>query len=197
MKENKEVILDMANGHILNFITPAGVDFDNTHCNVGENVGKIYAVGKYPTEGVDYGWLADLCNLEGTSTTIEYRPTEASKMTEVFNKKISDLKADRDIVKQESERQRIDQAIKDLEQMIHRISVANEPVGYINIMLHIQDNHKNSLNNRIKRVSSICAVAGCNIRNLKYKQFHLLRKCFFALYLGLLQLYSFHFRYIF
>lgn len=175
MKEKKEVILDMANGHILNFITPAGVDFDNTFCNVGENVGKIYAVGKYPTEGVDYGWLADLCNLEGTSTTIEYRPTEAAKMTEVFNKKISDLKADRDIVKQESERQRIDQAIRDLEQMIHRISVANEPVGYINVMLHIQDTHKSSLNNRIKRVSSICAVAGCNIRNLKYKQFQALQ----------------------
>lgn len=175
MKKQNEVILDAANGHILNFITPAGVDFDNTFCNVGENVGKIYAVGKYPTEGVDYGWLAELCNLEGTSTTIEYRPTEAAKITEVFNKKISDLKGDRDLVKQESERQRIEQAIKDLEEMIHRISVANEPVGYLNIMLHIQDNHKNSLNNRLKRVSSICAVAGCNIRNLKYKQFQALQ----------------------
>lgn len=175
MKKQNEVILDAANGHILNFITPAGVDFDNTFCNVGENVGKIYAVGKYPTEGVDYGWLAELCNLEGTSTTIEYRPTEAAKITEVFNKKISDLKGDRDLVKQESERQRIEQAIKDLEEMIHRISVANEPVGYLNIMLHIQDTHKNSLNNRLKRVSSICAVAGCNIRNLKYKQFQALQ----------------------
>lgn len=175
MKKQNEVIVDAANGHILNFITPAGVDFDNTFCNVGENVGKIYAVGKYPTEGVDYGWLAELCNLEGTSTTIEYRPTEAAKITEVFNKKISDLKGDKELVKQESERQRIEQAIKDLEEMIHRISVANEPVGYLNIMLHIQDTHKNSLNNRLKRVSSICAVAGCNIRNLKYKQFQALQ----------------------
>lgn len=158
------------NQHILNIITPSGIDFDNNHANIGDNVGKIYAITKYPTEGVDYGWLAPLCNLEGTATVLEFRYTDPANITTVFNKKISDLRADRELAKQESERQQIDQAIKDLQEMIHRISVVNEPVGYVNAMLHIQDTERANLGNRIKRVSSIAAVEGCNIRNLKYKQ---------------------------
>lgn len=163
------------NQHILNIITPGGIDFDNNHANIGDNVGKIYAITKYPTEGVDYGWLAPLCNLEGTATTVEFRYTDPAKITEVFNKKISELKADRELAKQESERQQLDQAVKDLQEMIHRISVVNEPVGYVNTMLHIQDTNHLSLANRIKRVSSIAAVEGCNIRNLKYKQLQALQ----------------------
>ncbi len=161
---------EQVNQHILNIITPAGIDFDSNHANIGDNVGKVYAVTKYPADGVDYGWMAPLCNMEGTATTVEFRYTDPAKITEVFNKKISELKADRELAKQESERQQIDQAIKDLQEMIHRISVINEPVGYVNTMLHIQDVNHQSLGNRIKRVSSIAAVEGCNIRNLKYKQ---------------------------
>lgn len=158
------------NTHILNIITPSGIDYDKNFANVGENIGKIYAVTKYPVEGVDYGWLAPLCNLEGTSTMIEYRYTDPSRITEVFNQKIAELKGNRELLKQESEKQQNEKAIRDLEEMIHRISVANEPVGYINIMLHIQDTDHKNLNNRIKRVSSILGVNGCNILNLKYKQ---------------------------
>lgn len=163
------------NQHLLNIITPPGIDYDNTYACVGENVGKIYALTKYPTEGVDYGWLADLCNLEGTSTCIEYRYTEPSRITAVFNKKISELKANQELLKQESEKQRNEQAIRDLEEMIHRIAVANEPVGYINVMLHIQDSTVAALNNRIKRVNSIVAIAGCGMRSLKYKQLQALQ----------------------
>lgn len=168
--QNEEV-----NHHLLNIITPPGIDYDNIYANLGENVGKIYALTKYPTEGVDYGWLAELCNLEGTSTCVEYRYTEPSRITAVFNKKISELKANQELLKQESEKQRNEQAIRDLEEMIHRIAVANEPVGYINVMLHIQDSTLSNLNNRIKRVNSIVAIAGCGMRNLKYKQLQALQ----------------------
>lgn len=169
-QKGSQKAVEQVNQHILNIITPAGIDFDSNHANIGDNVGKVYAVTKYPTDGVDYGWMAPLCNMEGTATTVEFRYTDPAKITEVFNKKISELKADRELAKQESERQQIDQAVKDLQEMIHRISVINEPVGYVNTMLHIQDANHQSLGNRIKRVSSIAAVEGCNIRNLKYKQ---------------------------
>ena len=51
------------NENILNIITPSGIDFTNTSANVGENIGKIYYISKYPSN-VDYGCLAPLCNLE-------------------------------------------------------------------------------------------------------------------------------------
>ena len=174
-KKKKQMVNDDANQRILNIITPSGVDFDNTHTNLAENVGKICTISRYPVEGADYGWLADLCNLEGTSTIVEYRHTDPTNMINVFNKRISELRSDRDLVKNESEKQQIDQAIKDLEDMINRIGIKNEPVGYINIMLHIQDTSLEMLNNRYKRVSARVAIAGCNLKNLKYKQIQALR----------------------
>lgn len=175
MAKKKTDHREEANQHILNIITPAGIDYDKNFANVGENVGKIFALTKYPTDGVSYGWLADLCNIEGTSTIIEYRTTEPSRLTSVFNKKINELKSDQELLKQESEKQQNEQAIKDLEEMIHRIAVRNEPVGYLNVMLHVQDVTISGLQNRIKRVNSIVAISGCNMRNLKYKQFQALQ----------------------
>ena len=164
------------NKHLLNIITPSGIDYDSSNVSLGEQVGRIYCISKYPTtEGVPYGWLADLCNLEGTSTVAEYRYTDPANITNVFNKRIKDLRAEREQAKEESDRQRIDKAIGDLMELIKRITVANEPIGYVNIMLFPQDVDAKYLSARIKRISSVVQVAGCNLRTLKYKQIQALK----------------------
>lgn len=164
------------NKHLLNIITPSGIDYDNVSVGVGEQFGKIYCISKYPTtDGVPYGWLADLCNLEGTSTVVEYRYTDPANIINVFNKRIKDLRADKELAKEESDRQRIEKSIDDLREMIKRITVANEPIGYVNIMLFPQDIDPKNLAARIKRVSSVVQVAGCNLRILKYKQLQALK----------------------
>lgn len=158
------------NQQILNVITPAGIDFTDTHANVGDAYGKIYAVSKFPTDGVEYGWASQICKLEGTCTEFDVRYGDPSFITNVYNRKIRDLRADRELVKNESEKQQIDEAIKDLEEMIRRISVQNEPVAYVNTMLFIQDITEKALNDRVKRVSGRMAVNGMNLRLLRYKQ---------------------------
>lgn len=172
MKKQEEIkrVQNDVNQHILNIITPSGIDHDNTHANIGENYGRIMTISRYPVEGMDYGWLAPLCNLEGTSTTVEYRYVDSSKVIEVLNRQISDDRADRDVKKDESEKQQLDQAIKSEQEMIHRLAVLNEPVGYVNIMIHIQAATKQDFENRYKKVSARVAVSGCNLRCLKYKQ---------------------------
>lgn len=164
-----------ANQMLLNIITPPGLDITDTSANLGENYGKIYCISRYPSEGVDYGWLAPLCSLEGTATVIEYRNTESANIISVYNKRIGEMKSNRELAKQESERQQYDKGIRDLEDMIHRLSVLNEPVGYVNIMLHIQDSDREELKNRVKRVSGMAAVCGCSLMLLKYKQKEALR----------------------
>ncbi len=172
MKKEKNAIpaAKQVNQQILNVITPAGIDFTDTCANVGDAYGKIFAVSKYPTDGVEYGWASQICKLEGTCTEFDIRYGDPSFITNVYNKKISDLRADRDLVKNESEKQQIDEAIKDLEEMIRRISVQNEPVAYVNTMLFIQDVSEKALNDRVKRVSGRMAVNGMNLRLLRYKQ---------------------------
>ena len=158
------------NEHILNIITPSGIDYDSTHANIGENVGKIYCISRYPAENIKYGWLAALCQLEGTITSIEFRRTDADNLIDVYNKKIAQLKGDRTTAKVESDKQLIDKAIKDLEGLIQKIAVQKEPVGYVNIMLYIRHTDSRMLEDRIKRVSGAVAVAQCKLLNLKYKQ---------------------------
>lgn len=157
------------NQNILNIITPSGIDFSATYANIGDNVGKIFCISKYPSN-VDYGWLAPLCNLEGTITNIEYRHTSAERMQKVMNKKISELRANKETAKEESDRQKYEQGIRDLQEMINRISVRGEPVGYVNIMIFPQAVNEQELEARIKRVSSVIAIEECGLRNLKYRQ---------------------------
>lgn len=159
------------NQHVLNVITPSGFDYTNTTASIGENIGKIYCISKYPTDGVDYGWLADLCNLEGTITHIEFKFTNPKVLTDSFNKQISEYRVQEKMAKEESERQIYSKKIEDLEKITNKIAVQNEPVVYMNIMLFIQDHTLEKLNEgRIKRVNAIVASNGCNIRLLKYRQ---------------------------
>lgn len=170
MKKKKDVIEKIeVNENLLNIITPSGIDYTETHTSLGENVGKIFAITRY-SANVGYGWLAPLCNLEGTETVIEYRHTQPDKLIKIFDKRINELNGNRDILKKESEKQETDNQIDDLKKLISRIKIGQEPIGYLNIMLHIQDTTEERLNDRIKRVNSIVSIQGCATKLLKYKQ---------------------------
>lgn len=168
-KEEAGEIRTEVNENFLNIISPAGIDFTETHTSLGENIGKIYAVVSYP-QSADYGWLSLLCNIEGTSTIIQYRHSSPDKLVKNFNKRIDEFTANADMIKNESERQLNQKAIEDLKKMIHRISIKNEPVGYVNIMFHVQDTDEERLNARIKILGNVAAVQSCTIKLLKYKQ---------------------------
>ena len=169
MKKEKETVKEV-NQNLLNIITPPGIDFTATNANLGESFGKIYCISKYPSSGVNVGWLSSICNLEGSMTCIEYRHTTPDRMTKVMNKRISELKQNQETVKEESEKQTISKAIKDIREMINRISVKNEPVGYVNTMVFVQGTSQADLNARVKKVISQVAVEECNLKILKYRQ---------------------------
>ncbi len=149
------------NDNFLNIIQPSAIDFDARGTALGENVGKIYAVTRYPFSA-DYGWMASLCNLDGTATTVEFHYTEADNLVKIFNKQISEIKGYMSALKNESDRQIAEKKIKDLKRLIHRLSVKKEPVGYANIMLHIQAPDKETLKNESDR-----QIAEKKIKDLK------------------------------
>ena len=121
------------NDNLQNIISPSGISYDSTHTEVGENYGKIYTITRYNPYR-DYGWLAPLCNIEGTATTIEYRRTDPGKLIEIFNRSINEKKGEQGSLKNESDKQINQQEINDLKKMIERLAVQHEPVGYVNIM---------------------------------------------------------------
>lgn len=157
------------NENILNIIQPCGVDFTATSTSLGESVGKIYAVSRYPYEN-EYGWLAPLCNLEGTATNIEFRYTDPAGLIGIFDQRMKELEGNKGTIKNQSESDINEKAIGDLRKLIKKLAVVQEPVGYINTVLHIQDINTERLMERIKRVSSTVAIQGCNMKLLKYRQ---------------------------
>ena len=157
------------NENFINIIQPSSIDFDDRTTALGENVGKIYAISRYPDRN-DYGWLAPLCNLEGTATTIEFHYTESDNLIAAYNAAIAEMKGNLSGIRVESERAITEKKIEDLRKLIQRLAVEKEPVGYINIMLHVQDTDREALNERIKRVSGRVAVQQCNIRLLSKRQ---------------------------
>lgn len=85
------------NENLLNIISPAGIDFNSTHTSLGENIGKIFVISKYPFTA-DYGWLAPLCNLDGTSTTIEFQYTEPDRLIKIFDARIKELRTNQGVI---------------------------------------------------------------------------------------------------
>lgn len=171
MKKDKEAVTTnvYVNQQLLNIITPAGISMDNNHASVGEGEGKIYAISRYPSE-VHYGWLANLINLPGTAACIEYRYSPEDIMISAFNARISELKDLQMNEKRESERQIYEKNITDLKNLINRISVKKEPVGYFNIMLHVMDNNEELLAERIRKISGMVRTQECNLIHLRFRQ---------------------------
>ena len=163
--------LPRINHHILNTITPSGLDYTATSTSLGDNYGEAYYISKYPTEGGDYGWLSPLCSLEGTTASIEYHTTDPSVLIDVYNKKRKEYKTERDVAKEQSEKVILDQKIADIDELIRKISVLKEPVGYVNVILHVQADDEKAYKSRIKRINTQVQIQGCNMRLLKYKQF--------------------------
>lgn len=157
------------NQNILNIITPSGIDFDRSHLNISEHVGTVMCISKYPSDA-GYGWLMPVCNLEGTSTVIEFRYTSPDRLAKQLNKRISELKENFETAKQESEKQGILNSIDNLRELINKIVVKGEPVGYVNIMLYITAENMNELRSREKRVQSALSIVECGARTLIYKQ---------------------------
>jgi hypothetical protein len=158
------------NTTLLNIITPSAIDFDRSHLNISENYGRVMCISKFPSYA-DFGWLAPIANLESTITKIEYRHTTPAVITKALNKKISELRENLDAAKKESERQAYDYSIENLTNLIHRITVKGEPVGFVNIMLYVSAENPVELVARIRRIQSILSGLECSIRPLVYKQF--------------------------
>lgn len=169
-KEKKELpSVFEVNENFINLIQPSYVGFTERRTSLGENVGAIYAISSYPPSA-DYGWMSPLCNLEGTSTSVEFHYTDSSNLINAYNKQINNIKGEYGSLKNESERQIADMKIKDLTKLINRLSVKKEPVGYVNIMLHIQAPDEKSLEERIKNVSGDVATESCNLMLLTKRQ---------------------------
>lgn len=63
------------NAAILNVITPVCLEFQKNQLSVGENMGKIYGIIRYP-QTVEPEWLSKITNIPGTIASIGFNPVD-------------------------------------------------------------------------------------------------------------------------
>lgn len=169
MSKQKANINDGVNQNILNIIAPSGLEIKNNRFMLGENYAKCFAVTCYPTNP-EYGWLSKITQIEGTTAKIEFHPTDSGALIQRCNEQIRAYRIDLGSIHDESERISKTRAIDDITNMIKRINMENEVVGYINVMLLIQGSTEQKLEDREKKVNSIISSFSGRIRNLVFQQ---------------------------
>lgn len=123
----------------------------------------------YP-QNPDYGWLAKITQIEGTTASIEFEPTDSGNLVMRCNEQIRALKNDLTTEKDESIIQAKERAVEDLKSMITRIDQDGEIVGYVTVVLLIQAFFEKQLEERVRKVENIIGTFGGNIRPLTFKQ---------------------------
>ena len=82
-KQNQNAV----NPSLLNIVTPMGMDFKRTQLTIGEFIGKIFGVTKYPPT-VEIGWLSKVSNTPGTVISQTFMPADNTLLVESISKNI-------------------------------------------------------------------------------------------------------------
>ena len=92
MKKNNIPIED--NNVLKGAIAPMGLDFSpNTRFYMGDYICRIYVIMQYPPTQ-DYGWIAKINNITGTTITITSVPIEGINVIEQLSKIVNTAKSD-------------------------------------------------------------------------------------------------------
>jgi len=168
-QESKKQTSKPINQHVLNYITPDGIDISATNANIGENYGKIYVQSQYPSKP-EYGWLSDLCNLEGTASCMQVRFTDPTLLQKAYDKKYDELGSEAQASREQSKKQQLEKQQADVKKMIRRVSVDKEPLIYLNTTHFVQERSERGLNDRVKTVAARVAASSGGLRHLRMRQ---------------------------
>ena len=126
-KKSKAVIPE--NQELKSIIAPIGITFNRINAVIGDNLARCYGVIRYP-QFAEYGWLRRLTNIHGTVAAIHFTPLNTDEVLKSLNNNIRNYRMDaNDGKKDELERQRAEQSIRNAEEAMRRIDQNGEVVG--------------------------------------------------------------------
>ncbi|MBU3173285.1 VirB4 family type IV secretion system protein [Clostridium estertheticum] len=158
------------NNHILDVITPMGVEFHNTDFYFGDNLGRIILVTKYPSR-VKIGWLSRLANMEGVTCSIHLEPTtDVNKLVDNISKSIGELGGKINNGGSALMLQRSEQQYKDAEQLLRKIDQEQENVFYVTIAIMVIAKDKIELEKKCRNVESKLAGSKMKGRSAMFRQ---------------------------
>lgn len=88
MKQTVKITEQVPENHaLLNVVTPMGLEFEKNRVSIGENIGKIYGVIRYPQK-VEAGWLSKLTNIPETLVSIGFQPVDNGSLINAISRNV-------------------------------------------------------------------------------------------------------------
>lgn len=78
---------EISNNALLNVITPIGMGFSKNSLSVGENIGKVYGLIRYPQK-VEVEWLSRITNIPSTIVSIGWRPVDNATLINAISRSV-------------------------------------------------------------------------------------------------------------
>ncbi len=156
------------NQSLLNIITPiTGLEYKQNKMRIGDNYAKIYTIIKYP-KNVKIGWLSKLSNIPNTISIQLFEPSDNTLLIENMSRGIKQSEIIYDSSKDALERKRALREIDDGQEILEKVEVNGETVGYMTNMIMVIAEDEETLNKRCKRVESLICGMQLKIRSLAY-----------------------------
>ncbi|BCN29544.1 VirB4 family type IV secretion system protein [Anaeromicropila herbilytica] len=153
------------NNALLNVISPIGLEFKKNSLVLGENLGKIFGITKYPSD-IDYGWLSKITNIPSTIASITFTPIENGDFVEALNKNISVQRGIEKDTKSTVARQRAKKAADDGEKLLLQIDQNGEAVGMLSTIIMPIATEKEVFNKVSRKTTSTIMASKCKCRLL-------------------------------
>lgn len=166
-KKNTEEI--PVNGALLNSITPIGMEFKKNTITVGESMGRVYGIVKYP-QSADYGWLSKLTNIPSTVASITFTPVDDSIFLESLSNTIKQKRGECESAKDALTASRAKRAADDAEKMMIQVDQHGEKIGAMSLLVAPMTRDEKLLKKACQKVESAIAVAKCKGRLLSSLQ---------------------------
>ncbi len=151
------------NGVLLNVITPMGLEFQKNRLSIGENLGRIYGIVRYPQK-VETGWLSRLTNIPGTFVSIGFKPVDNGTLINAISRNVVQQRGLAEGAKDPLSRQRAEKAAEDGEKIIMQIDREGETVGLMSVEVMPVAQEEKEFMKACRRAESMASVMKCRLR---------------------------------
>ena len=173
-KRDMEVIRE--NPALLNTITPVGLEFQKNQLSIGENVGKIYGIIRYP-QTVESEWLSKITNIPSTIVSIGFNPVDNAELINSISRSVVQQRGIAEAAKDPLSRQRAEKAAEDGETVIAQIDREGETVGLMSVSVMPVSSDEKIFKRICRRAESSISVMKCKMRVIPNLQ----KECFMHL----------------
>ena len=165
----KKDALRQVNNHIVDTITPSGIEFHVSDFWFGDNLSRVILITNYPSR-VNIGWLARIANMEGVTCSIHCEPTNSSKLVENISTSIGELTSKINNGGNALMLTRAEQQLKDANSLLRKIDQEQENVFYVTISIMIYALDKDEFEKKTKRIMGALAGSKMKGRTAMFRQ---------------------------